>query len=103
MTHTEVETDLLYMYGVILSEELQKSEIPSIMGIDQKPATIKIFKKVAAIITPVSAQHFSQQQIDLQLKDAEWLKEKAFHHHQCITTIDQNFTVLPMSSLSSVF
>ena len=36
MTHTKVETDFLYMYGVILAEELQKSEVPSIMGIDQQ-------------------------------------------------------------------
>jgi hypothetical protein len=102
MPHTEVETDFLYMYGVILTEELQKSEVPSIMGIDQHPTTVKIFKNLAAIITPVNAQDFSQQQIDLQLKDAEWLKEKAFHHHQCITSIHQNFTVLPMS-LCTIF
>jgi Gas vesicle synthesis protein GvpL/GvpF len=97
MTHTELETDFLYMYGVILAEELQKLEVPTIMGIDQNPTTIKIFKNLAAIITPINAQKFSQQQIDLKLKDAEWLKEKAFHHHQCITIIHQNFTVLPMS------
>ncbi len=91
MTHTEVETDFLYMYGVILTEELQKSEVPSIMGIDQNPVTVKIFENLAAIITPVNAQDFSQQQIDLQLKDAEWLKEKAFHHHQCITEYSSKF------------
>ena len=46
------------MYGVILTEELQKSEVPSIMGIDQHPTTVKIFKNLAAIITPVNAQDF---------------------------------------------
>ena len=40
------------MYGVILAEELEKSEVPSIMGIDQNPATVKTFKNLAAIITP---------------------------------------------------
>ena len=51
MSHTEVETDFLYMYGVILAEELEKSEVPSIIGIDQNPAIVKIFKNLAAIIT----------------------------------------------------
>lgn len=100
MTHTKdtkVKTDFLYMYGVILAEELQTTEVPSIMGIDQRTATIKIYKELAAVITPVNALDFSQQKIDLQLKDAEWLKEKAFHHHEVISVIQQNFNVLPMS------
>ena len=37
MSHIEVDTDFFYMYGVILAEELEKSEVPSIIGIDQKP------------------------------------------------------------------
>jgi hypothetical protein len=97
MSHTRVHTDFLYMYGVILAEELQTSEIPSIVGIDQKNVTTFIYKDIAAVITPVNAQYFSQEQIDLQLKDAEWLKEKAFHHHEIISVIHQHFTVLPMS------
>lgn len=97
MTHTKATTDFLYMYGVILAEELQSLEVPSIMGIDQKTVTLKIFKNLAAVITPVNAQNFSQEQIALQLKDADSLKEKAFHHHEVISIIHQHFTVLPMS------
>jgi hypothetical protein len=97
MTHTKATTDFLYLYGVILAEELQSLEVPAIMGIDQKTVTLKIFKNLAAVITPVNAQNFSQEQIDLQLKDAEWLKEKAFHHHEIISMIHQHFTVLPLS------
>lgn len=97
MAQLDVDTEFLYMYGVIPAEELQTLEVPSIMGIDQNPATVKTFKEIAVITTQVSAQDFSQQQIDLQLKDAEWLKEKAFHHHECITAIYKNFTILPMS------
>ncbi|MEO2075603.1 MAG: GvpL/GvpF family gas vesicle protein [Bacillus sp. (in: firmicutes)] len=97
MSQTRVVTEYIYMYGVILSEELQSSVIPSILGMEQRGVTVKIFNGLAAIITPVSSQNFSQQQIDLQLKDAEWLKEKAFHHHEVISLIQQHFTTLPMS------
>jgi len=97
MSHTKVNTDFLYLYGVILTEELRASGIPNILGIDEKVVTTKIYKDLAAVITPVNAQNFSQEQIDLQLKDPDWLKEKAFHHHEVISIIHQHFTVLPMS------
>ncbi|WP_026567040.1 GvpL/GvpF family gas vesicle protein [Bacillus sp. UNC41MFS5] len=97
MTHTKATTDFIYMYGVILAEELQSLDVPAIKGIDQKTVTLKIFKDFAAVITPVNAQNFSQEQIDLQLKNADWLKEKAFHHHEIISIIHQQFTILPMS------
>ncbi|MEH7012470.1 GvpL/GvpF family gas vesicle protein [Neobacillus niacini] len=97
MAHTTVETDFLYLYGVIFKEELQKTEVPSIIGIDLKRATVINFKELAAVITPVNPLHFSQQQIDLQIKDPNWLKEKAFHHHECIKAIHSQFTILPMS------
>jgi hypothetical protein len=96
MTQKATGTHSLYMYGVIIAKELQLSELPSIMGIDQHNITMQIVKDIAAVITPVDAQGFSQQQIDLRLKDAEWLKEKAFHHHQLITAINEHLTVLPM-------
>jgi len=97
MTQIKATTDFIYMYGVILAEELQSLDVPAIMGIDQKTVTLKIYKNLAAVITPVNAHNFSQEQIDLQLKDAEWLREKAFHHHEIISIIHQNTTVLPMS------
>ena len=35
MTQKATGTHFLYMYGVIIAKELQMSELPSIMGIDQ--------------------------------------------------------------------
>lgn len=97
MSETVVETDFLYLYGVIPTTELEESGIPAVIGIDQKNVFSLIFKELAAIITPVNAQKFSQQHLDLQIKDSEWLKEKAVHHHECIATIHHQFTVLPMT------
>ena len=97
MNRTIADADYIYMYGVIPAEELQRSTFPSFIGIDQNPVTVKIFKDLAAIITSVHSQQYSQQQIDFQLKDAQWIKEKAFHHHECISIFHQQFTVLPMA------
>ncbi|MED1470788.1 GvpL/GvpF family gas vesicle protein [Bacillus salipaludis] len=96
MLNTKLETNFLYMYGFILSEELQKSEVPSILGINQKETTTIKFQDLAAVVTSVNSELFSQKQIDLQLKDADWLKEKAFHHHEVIFMLHGHFTILPM-------
>jgi hypothetical protein len=96
MPLTSKDTYFLYVYGVTKAEKQNPLEISSITGIDQQSITLKKVKDIAALITPVNAYSFSQSQIDLQLKDAEWLKEKAFHHHQLIATLDENFTIVPM-------
>jgi hypothetical protein len=97
MTHTTVDTDFLYLYGIILARELGDVEIPSIIGIDQKRASVIPYKELAAVVTPVNPLNFSQQYIDQQLKNPEWLKEKAFLHHECISVMHSQFTILPMS------
>lgn len=97
MQLTELETEFLYLYGMIPLEELQTSEIPIISGIDHHPTAFKIFQNIVAIITPVHPHHYCQQQLDQQLKNVEWLTEKAFHHHQYLTDLFHHFTILPMS------
>lgn len=97
MTLTNVDKEFIYVYGVCLAEELQKSEVPDVLGIDHNPINIKIFQDLAALVTPVNATNYSQQQIDLQLKDAKWLQGKAFHHHEIIADYQQNFTILPIA------
>ncbi|MFP7296585.1 GvpL/GvpF family gas vesicle protein [Neobacillus niacini] len=97
MAHTSVETYFLYLYGVIPREELENKEIPSFCGIDQKDTKVISVNELAALITLVNPQNFSQENIDQQLKDPEWLKEKAYHHHECISVMHKYFTILPMS------
>ncbi|MEH7177678.1 GvpL/GvpF family gas vesicle protein [Neobacillus vireti] len=97
MAHTSIVLELLYLYGIIPVEELQEKDVPSLIGIDQKETSIITFKELAAVITPVNSLTYSQQEIDIQLKDAEWLKQKAFHHHECISVLHDQYTILPMS------
>jgi hypothetical protein len=97
MPLTTKNTFYLYMYGVILAEELERLKNNSVLGIDQQAIRFIKINDLAAVVTPVDTHNFSQPQIDLQLKDSEWLKEKAFHHHQLIASLNENITVLPMT------
>ncbi|GAM14472.1 GvpL/GvpF family gas vesicle protein [Mesobacillus selenatarsenatis] len=90
-------TDYLYVYGIIPKEELSKSVLPLIIGIDQQPSTAMKFNDIVAIATPVNPQKFSQQNIDSLSKNIDWLQENAIHHHSCIEELNRNFTILPMS------
>lgn len=96
MPLTKNGTYYLYLYGITMAKEQNQLDTSSVTGIDQQSLTLKKIKDITAVITHVDAQTFSQAQIELQLKDAEWLKEKAFHHHQLIAQINDNLTILPM-------
>lgn len=97
MSDEKIHTDYLYVYGIIPKEELAESNIPSIVGIDQQPATAFKYKDIVAIATPVNPQKFSQQNIDSLSKNIDWLQENALHHHSCIEELNRCFTILPMS------
>jgi len=97
MVHIKVTRDFLYLYAIILATELEEIEFPQLKGIDEKVASYVIHKDLAAIVTPVNSPDYSQAQIDLQLKNIDWLQEKAFHHHECISAIHKYFTVLPIN------
>ena len=97
MAQLHTTTDFLYLYGLIPAEELKESEVPAMKGVDQRMVSIKIFKDIAAVISLVNSEDYSQQQIDNRLNDSKWLEEKAFQHHACIEKVHKSFTILPMS------
>ena len=97
MSEEKKHIDYLYVYGMIPKEELSENDVPSLLGIDQKPTTAIIFKDIVAIATLVNPQTFSQQSIDSLSKNIDWLQENALHHHSCIEEISRCFTILPMS------
>lgn len=97
MTGIKTCTPFIYVYGLIPSKELQQKEAPSFIGINDTQSYLKQYDEITAIVCPVSANEFSAQQVEIRLKDPNWLQEKAFHHHECIELIYRDFTVIPMS------
>lgn len=87
----------VYLYGIILSTELIQKEVPLFKGIDQSPCFFTKYKDLTAVVCGVNSQDFSQEQLELKIKDPNWLEEKALHHHECITLLARYYTILPIS------
>ncbi|MEW9668982.1 GvpL/GvpF family gas vesicle protein [Ammoniphilus sp. 3BR4] len=71
--------------------------VPTFKGISQDDSYLITYKEITAIACRVNSEHFSQEKIDRNLKDPEWLKVMALHHHEVIERIHKRFTVLPLS------
>lgn len=93
----QINTKFLYVYGISSASDVLKEGLLITKGIDGQAIQIKVYDGLAAILTEVDGETFCQDQIDLNIKDPDWLKEKAFHHHEFIAAVQQQFTILPLS------
>jgi Gas vesicle synthesis protein GvpL/GvpF len=96
MTQSTVRTDYIYVYGLTYLEDWKDRKLPAATGIDQKKISTMKHEDLLAIITSVHPNDFSQEQLDVNMKNTEWLKANAFHHHECISELYQYAAILPM-------
>jgi hypothetical protein len=96
MKQSVIQKDYLYVYGFTYLEEWKKTQLPSLTGIDERPLVMLPFEDIVAITTSVSSEKFSQEHLDANMKKTEWLKAKAFHHHECISSLYPHVTILPI-------
>lgn len=102
MKQSMVQTEYLYVYGLTYLDEIEKEKLPDLTGIDHRPVYPLVHDNLVAIVTSVRAEDFSQEKIDTNLKNTEWLKSNAFHHHECIFDIHKQITILPLP-FSTIF
>ncbi|MEI4769834.1 GvpL/GvpF family gas vesicle protein [Psychrobacillus sp. FJAT-51614] len=89
---------LIYLYGLIPTDEGDKQQIPSINGFDGKSGIYTLpIGKVTAIVCGLDAERYSEESIKEQINnDMEWLQEKAFHHHETVMMLSKMYTVIPL-------
>jgi hypothetical protein len=95
MEELNTKSGFVYLYGIIPFKEVEQKEVPLFNGIDENHRFLIHYQNITAVVCSVNQSEYSQEQIDLMVKNPKWLEEKAFHHHECISLIDQYFTVLP--------
>ena len=81
--------DLLYLYGLIPTEEANKETLPPMKGFDGEDElyTIQI-GAVTAIVCDLPADDYSEESIKEKVdNDMDWLQEKAFHHHETVLMV----------------
>jgi 2-hydroxy-3-keto-5-methylthiopentenyl-1-phosphate phosphatase len=88
---------LIYLYGIIPASGSDAPPLPSFKGLDEESDVYSLpFGNIAAVISELDANDFNEQELEKKTNDAKWLHEKAFHHHEALMQLYQNYPVIPM-------
>lgn len=94
---------LLYLYCFIPSNEIQVDEFTPFQGIDNENMVfLKQMDDITAIVSYVSKEDYAQTVLDQKFQDPNWVEEKGRHHHHSISSLNKDYTVIPMS-LCTIF
>ncbi|MGP4106121.1 GvpL/GvpF family gas vesicle protein [Virgibacillus sp. L01] len=86
-------SDLIYVYGFINT----KQNPPKFKGIDGERDVYPIpMGSINAVVCDVCEQEFGQEVLQQKVEQADWLHEKAFHHHESLMKLYEYCTVIPM-------
>lgn len=90
--------NLIYLYGLVPKEEALERSLPEVKGFDGEGNLYTIpINNTTAIVCELNANDYSQATIeDKMSNDMEWLQEKAFHHHETISSLHNNYTFIPL-------
>jgi hypothetical protein len=89
---------LIYLYGLIPSEEATQKEWLELQGFSEQS---KIYttpvNEVSAVVCDLDTTEYSEENIKKKIDhDMEWLKEKAYHHHETLISLYKDYTVIPL-------
>lgn len=90
--------ELVYLYGLIPANETQKQSVHDLKGIDGHHDVYTIpINNITAVVCNLNKNEYSEDAIKEKINnDTEWLKEKAFHHHEMLMALHKQFTAIPM-------
>ncbi|MBD1380169.1 GvpL/GvpF family gas vesicle protein [Metabacillus arenae] len=89
-------TELLYLYGMIQSKEVEDAPLPSFKGFDNEHEGKSIqIGEITAVVSRLDPNSYSEDQIKQKVNQMEWLHEKAFHHHEILMMLNKNYTLIP--------
>jgi hypothetical protein len=92
-----VNGQLRYAYTVLRpSPALERTALAGLRGVAGAPVTLVHSGAVAAAVSAVPRDEFSEAALTVRLEDLEWLETTARAHHLVIETLAAHTTVLPL-------
>ncbi|WP_085505836.1 GvpL/GvpF family gas vesicle protein [Thalassobacillus devorans] len=89
--------ELKYLYGIIPTDELNQTPLPSFKGLDEQHEWYPIaFDGIQAIVCDLEESDYNESALEEKTSDVEWVHEKAFHHHEAVMRLHESYTVIPM-------
>ncbi|CDO05015.1 Gas vesicle synthesis protein GvpL/GvpF [Oceanobacillus picturae] len=91
-------SNLIYLYGLVPTEEMEKESLSNLTGFDGTSSIYSLpIGDITAIVCALPADDYNAATIESKLnQDMEWLQNKAFHHHETITALHQQYTFIPL-------
>ncbi|MFE9096245.1 GvpL/GvpF family gas vesicle protein [Streptomyces sp. NPDC007264] len=92
-----VDGQLSYAYAVLRpSPELEGTALAGIRGVADAPVGLVRSGAVAAAVSAVPGEDFSEAALKVRLEDLRWLEPTARAHHAVIEALAAHTTVLPL-------
>lgn len=90
--------ELIYLYCLIPVWEVEAKKMEPFLGIDHKHhAYFHKVKDIIAVVCRLDDAEYSEERLEIHMNDPLWIQEKGRHHHQCVSLINTDFTVIPVS------
>ncbi|WP_083446621.1 GvpL/GvpF family gas vesicle protein [Priestia koreensis] len=92
------DDEMIYLYGLIPTAEAVKSPLSSLKGLDDEEHVYTIpINDVTAVVCLLNSDKYSEEILQQKMEnDMDWLKEKAFHHHETLAALYSGYTVIPL-------
>ncbi|ASN04094.1 GvpL/GvpF family gas vesicle protein [Virgibacillus necropolis] len=88
---------LIYLYGFIRANEMGNHPLPSLKGIDNEHAIYPIsIGDVEAVVCDVDKKEYNEKVLEEKIEQVDWVREKAFHHHEMMMQLHETYTIIPM-------
>ncbi|PET73225.1 gas vesicle protein GvpL [Priestia megaterium] len=89
---------LIYLYGLVPTEEAKEMPFPSLEGMDQNnPIYALYFDDITAFVCDLPSDEYSEEMLKEKIEhDMKWLQDKAMHHHETLLFLQSHYTLLPM-------
>ncbi|WP_051302233.1 GvpL/GvpF family gas vesicle protein [Salibacterium aidingense] len=89
---------LIYVYAFIPTEEYDQHSWVEADGMEppQKIEGLRLNDMITAVTCKVPEKDYSQDILQKKVEDMEWLQGRAFHHHEVMNQLHENFTVIPL-------
>ncbi|CAM3841253.1 GvpL/GvpF family gas vesicle protein [Alkalicoccus chagannorensis] len=84
-----------YVYGFMPTDV--GIDYPEAAGIDGDDVKYAAEERITVVYTEVSPDVYGEAALQKQVEDVQWLKEKAFHHHDIVQHLYKQGQVIPLT------
>ncbi|MUV37887.1 hypothetical protein JNUCC1_01693 [Lentibacillus sp. JNUCC-1] len=88
----------IYLYALIPTYELELTPLPEVKGFDGQHELYTLsMDEVTAIVSDLEGEEYTEEAIKEKVSnDMPWLQDKAYHHHQVLTQLNETYTIIPL-------